>query len=79
VIVRGGPTGVEIAGMLAEMRKSILHRDYPELTGLQPRICLVDGSSPLLSAMSRQSKKYAYDMLSEMGVEVRLNTQVKDY
>ena len=43
VIVGGGPTGVEIAGMLAEMRKSILHRDYPELTGLQPRICLVDG------------------------------------
>ena len=79
VIVGGGPTGVEIAGMLAEMRKSILHRDYPELTGLQPRICLVDGSSALLSAMSRQSQKYAHDMLSEMGVEVRLNTQVKDY
>jgi NADH dehydrogenase len=79
VIVGGGPTGVEIAGMLAEMRKSILHRDYPELTGLQPRICLVDGSSALLSAMSEQSQKYTYDMLLKMGVEVHLNAQVKDY
>jgi NADH dehydrogenase len=79
VIAGGGPTGVEIAGMLAEMRNSILHRDYPELIGLQPRIYLVDGSSTLLSAMSEQSQKYAYAMLRKMGVEVRLNTQVKDY
>jgi NADH:ubiquinone reductase (H+-translocating) len=79
VIAGGGPTGVEIAGMLAEMRNSILHRDYPELIGLQPRIYLVDGSSTLLSAMSQQSQKYAYAMLRKMGVEVHLNTQVKDY
>lgn len=79
VIVGGGPTGVEIAGMLAEMRKSILHRDYPELTGLQPRICLVDGAPALLNAMSGRSQKYAHDMLLKMGVEVRLNTNVKDY
>jgi NADH:ubiquinone reductase (H+-translocating) len=79
VIAGGGPTGVEIAGMLAQMRKSILHRDYPELTGLQPRICLVDGASTLLSAMSERSRKYTHEMLLNMGVEVRLNTNVKDY
>lgn len=79
VIAGGGPTGVEIAGMLAEMRKSILHRDYPELSGLQPQIYLVDGSSALLSAMSTQSQKYTHDMLLKLGVEVHLNTQVRDY
>jgi NADH dehydrogenase len=79
VIAGGGPTGVEIAGMLAEMRKSILHHDYPELTGLQPRICLVDGSSTLLGAMSDQSQKYTHETLGKMGVEVLLNTNVKDY
>jgi NADH dehydrogenase len=79
VIAGGGPTGVEIAGMLAEMRKSILHRDYPELSGLQPQIYLVDGSSALLSAMSAQSQKYTHDMLLKLGVEVHLNTQVRDY
>jgi NADH:ubiquinone reductase (H+-translocating) len=79
VIAGGGPTGVEIAGMLAEMRKSILHRDYPELTGLQPRICLVDGASTLLGAMSGRSQKYTHDALRKMGVEVHLNTNVKDY
>jgi len=79
VIAGGGPTGVEIAGMLAEMRKRILHRDYPELTGLQPRIHLVDGASALLGAMSVQSQKYTHETLLEMGVEVHLNTQVKDY
>lgn len=79
VIAGGGPTGVEIAGMLAEMRKSILHHDYPELTGLQPRICLVDGSSTLLGAMSDRSQKYTHETLGKMGVEVLLNTNVKDY
>jgi NADH:ubiquinone reductase (H+-translocating) len=79
VIAGGGPTGVEIAGMLAEMRKSILHHDYPELTGLQPRICLVDGSSTLLAAMSDRSQKYTHETLEKMGVEVLLNTNVKDY
>ena len=79
VIAGGGPTGVEIAGMLAEMRKSILHRDYPELTGLQPRICLVDGSSTLLAAMSARSQKYTHETLQKLGVEVLLNTNVKDY
>ena len=79
VIAGGGPTGVEIAGMLAEMRKSILQRDYPELTSLQPRICLVDESSELLTQMSSQSRKYTQDMLLNMGVELLLNTRVKDY
>src|SRR5690606_40879160 len=49
LITGGGPTGVEIAGMLAEMRKKVLYRDYPELKGLQPTIHLVDSAPALLS------------------------------
>lgn len=79
VITGGGPTGVEIAGMLAEMRKKVLYRDYPELKGLQPTIHLVDSAPALLSAMSVKSQQYTYETLRKMGVEVHLNTRVKDY
>lgn len=79
VIAGGGPTGVEIAGMLAEMRENILEKDYPELRDHCPMIYLVDGSPSLLSAMSEKAQQYAYDNLMKMGVEVRLNKSVKDY
>jgi NADH dehydrogenase len=61
VIAGGGPTGVEIAGMLAEMRENILEKDYPELRDHCPMIYLVDGSPSLLSAMSEKAQQYAYD------------------
>ncbi|MGZ8508822.1 MAG: NAD(P)/FAD-dependent oxidoreductase [Chitinophagaceae bacterium] len=79
VIAGGGPTGVEVAGMLAEMRMNILEKDYPELTGNRFRIVLVDGAPVLLTPMSEQSQKYTHDVLVKMGVEVKLNNQVKDY
>ena len=79
VIAGGGPTGVEIAGMLAEMRMNILEKDYPELSGNKFRIILVDGAPVLLTPMSKKSQNYTYDVLVKMGVEVKLNTQVKDY
>lgn len=79
VIAGGGPTGVEIAGMLAEMRENILEKDYPELSRLNTVIYLVDGAPTLLTSMSKESQKYAYDKLMKMGVEVWLNKQVNDY
>ncbi|BCT68205.1 NAD(P)/FAD-dependent oxidoreductase [Nitrosospira sp. NRS527] len=79
VIAGGGPTGVEIAGMFAEMRENILHQDYPELAGHEVDIYLVDASPGLLASMSDKSQQYAYDRLVEMGVKVRLNKLVKDY
>jgi NADH dehydrogenase len=79
VIAGGGPTGVEIAGMLAEMRENILEKDYPELSRQGARIYLVDGAATLLTPMSEKSQKYAYDTLVKMGVKVRLNARVKDY
>lgn len=79
VIAGGGPTGVEVAGMLAEMRMNILEKDYPELKNRNVRIYLVDGAPVLLTPMEPKSQQYTYDALIKMGVEVKLNTQVKDY
>lgn len=79
VIAGGGPTGVEIAGMLAEMRANIFEKDYPELKSDNLRIVLVDGAPVLLGPMSRRSQQYAYETLQNMGVEIWLDKQVKDY
>ncbi len=79
VVAGGGPTGVEVAGMLAEMRDNILRKDYPELGEKKFRIVLVDGAPVLLTPMSKRSQDYTLDTLLKMGVEVKLNKQVKDY
>ena len=79
VIAGGGPTGVEISGMFAEMRNGILRKEYPELAGKGSEIYLVDGSEALLSPMSKKSQQNTYDDLRKLGVKIRLNTHVKDY
>lgn len=79
VIAGGGPTGVEVAGMLAEMRANILEKDYPELKGRKYKIFLIDAAPVLLAPMSKVAQQYTYDSLIKMGVEVKLNKQVKDY
>ncbi len=79
VIAGAGPTGVEIAGMLSEMRKNIFRKDYPELAGHKGAIYLVDGGTAVLGPMSEKAKKYTYDTLVNLGVIVKLNKQVKDY
>jgi NADH dehydrogenase len=79
VIAGGGPTGVEVAGMLAEMRENIIRKDYPEIDEKSMRICLLDGAPNLLGPMSSSSQKYTLETLIKMGVEVKLNAQVKGY
>ena len=79
VIAGGGPTGVEISGMLAEMRKNILMKDYPEIKTRKGNIYLIDASSSLLGPMSPKSQKEAYRVLDKLGVKIILNTAVKDY
>jgi NADH dehydrogenase len=79
VIAGGGPTGVEVSGMLAEMRKNILRKDYPELRNLKGNIYLIDASKSLLGPMSDKSQKEAYKVLHELDVKIILNTAVKDY
>lgn len=81
VVAGGGPTGVEISGMLAEMRLSVVRKDYPELRGMgvHGRIYLVDGASQLLSPMSEKSQVNTFNALAKMGVEILLNKRVADY
>ncbi|OMP76568.1 NAD(P)/FAD-dependent oxidoreductase [[Flexibacter] sp. ATCC 35208] len=79
VIVGGGPTGIEIAGMLAEMTKSILPKDYPELNDHAGGIYLVDSHHSLLSSMSERSQAYTYNKLQDMGVRIMLGARVMDY
>lgn len=78
IIAGGGPTGVEVSGMLAEMRKNIIRKDYPELKNLSGNIYLVDAGPELLGPMSKKSQKEAYKVLNELGVKIILNTAVKD-
>lgn len=79
VISGAGPSGVEVAGMLAEMRNSILNDIYPEFRNQKMDIYLVDGSPSVLPPMSEKSQKYSKKSLEEMGIHVKLNKLVSDY
>ncbi|HEY5390854.1 MAG TPA: NAD(P)/FAD-dependent oxidoreductase [Hanamia sp.] len=79
VVAGGGPTGVEVSGMLAELRKNILIKDYPELSRLMANIYLVDGGKTLLAQMTDKSQREAYDALIKLGVKVKLNIVVNDF
>lgn len=79
VIVGGGPTGVELAGALTELKKNVFPKDYKELDMREMDIHLVEASPRLLNGMSEQASQKALDFLNEMGVKVHLNTAVKSY
>ena len=79
VIAGGGPSGVEVAGMLAEMRHYLAKKDYPEFTNLRTKVFLVDMSPVLLSPMSKKAQQEALEVLTNLGVAIKLNTAVKDY
>ncbi len=79
VIVGGGPTGVELAGALAEMKKNILPRDYPDKDFSKLTIYLLEGSPFVLSPMSDESRKMSRQYLEELGVVVMTETIVSDY
>ena len=79
IIVGGGPTGVEIAGALAELKNRIFPYDYPELNLLEMDIHLIESGDRLLGVMSEQAGKKSQEFLEKMGVKVHLNTGVKNY
>lgn len=79
VVAGAGPTGVEVSGALAEMKKQILPRDYPEINFEEMRIVLVEGSDRTLGAMSAESSAQSRKYLENLGVEVLTNTFVKNY
>jgi NADH:ubiquinone reductase (H+-translocating) len=79
VVVGGGPTGVEVSGTLAEMKKFILPKDYPELDFSKMNIYLLEAGSRLLAGMTEQSANHAESYLEKLGVKVLCNAQVSDY
>lgn len=79
VIAGGGPTGIELAGALAEFRKTIFPKDYPELSPELMTIHLIEGAPRLLANMSSTASEHTYAYLTKLGVKVILNTLVKDY
>ncbi len=79
VLVGAGPTGVELAGALAELRNHILTKDYPELKKEEMKVYLVDFLPKVLGPFSESASKAAKDFLTKMGVEVLLNVKVESY
>lgn len=79
VVVGGGATGVEVSGALADMRKYVLEKDYPEMDFSGMKIYLIEGSPNLLSAMSGEAQQKSKEFLIEMGVEVITETFVKEF
>ena len=79
VIVGGGPTGVELAGALSELKNHVFPKDYPELELGHMHIHLIEATGRLLNGMSERSGQKALEYLREMGVQVHLNHAVKSY
>jgi len=79
VIVGAGPTGVELAGAMAEIRKNVMPHDYRELDPKQMRIHLVEAGNRVLASMSEKSSAAAQKFLEEMGIDIHLNTMVTGY
>ena len=79
IIVGGGPTGVELAGALAEMKKNVLPRDYPEKDFSSLTIYLIEGAPNVLNPMSENSQKMSKKYLEDLGVVVKTDTMVSNY
>ena len=79
VIVGGGPTGVEMSGAIADLRRFVLPKDYPELDFKKMKIYLLEGSPKTLGTMSDKSSEDSCNYLKKLGVIVLNNTIVKDY
>lgn len=79
VIVGGGPTGVELAGAMGELKKHVLHKDYPDLDLTRMKIHLIEGADRLLPAMTPYAGKMSLKYLKKLDVLVVLNTLVKRF
>lgn len=79
VVVGGGPTGVEMAGALAEMKKNVLPRDYPDMDFGSLTVHLLEGGPATLNVMSKASQVKSQEYLEKLGVKVWTNALVQDY
>jgi NADH:ubiquinone reductase (H+-translocating) len=79
VVVGGGATGVEVSGALAEMKRYVLPKDYPELDFHKMNIYLLEGGKRTLAAMSEKSSEESSVYLQKLGVTIMKETILKDY
>lgn len=79
IIVGAGPTGIELAGALAELKTHVLPSDYPDLDIRRMQIHIIEADQRVLANMSKESSLKAEKYLKKKGVNVWLNTLVKDY
>ncbi len=79
VIVGGGPTGVELAGALADLRNDVLPKDYPEIDFSKMKIQLVESGPKVLAAMSEKASKLATGYLKKLNVDVKCGVSVKTF
>lgn len=79
VIVGAGPTGVELAGALSELKTHVLAQDYPDLDLNLMEVILMEAGDSVLGGMREKSSQKAKRYLEQMGVKVMLNTFVKHY
>ena len=79
VIVGGGPTGVELAGAMGELKKHVLPHDYPDLDIRRMNAHLIQATDRLLPTMSQRASEKAKKYLEDLGVQVWFDTMVTDY
>ncbi|AMO19201.1 NAD(P)/FAD-dependent oxidoreductase [Flavobacterium columnare] len=79
VLVGGGPTGVELAGALAEMKKAIFQKDYPDLDIQKMQIHLIQSGDRILNTMTEKSSIASENFLKELGVKIWKNVRVTNY
>jgi len=78
VVIGGGPTGVELAGAIAELGAFVLSRDFRAIHSDQTRVLLLEAGPRILSSFSAESAARAQRSLEQMGIEVRTNARVTD-
>ncbi len=79
VLAGAGPTGVELAGGIAELKLNVLPRDYPDMDFSEMKIHLIEGAARILPPMSTKASEKATIFLQKLGVHIHLNTQVTNY
>ncbi|MFT3681070.1 MAG: NAD(P)/FAD-dependent oxidoreductase [Ferruginibacter sp.] len=79
VVVGGGPTGVELSGAIADMKRFQLPKDFPEIDFSKMKIYLLEGSGKTLAAMSEKSAADSQKYLERLGVTVLTNSLLKNY
>ena len=78
VVIGGGPTGVEIAGAIAELSKKVLTKEFATIDTKAAHIILLEAGSSILSTASHNLSIYTKDSLEKLGIEIKCNTIVQN-